>query len=57
MVGDRSTDILAGNLIGLNTALLGPSIGDDIYYLQDRKIQPIYHGTDLRDFVEFVIRQ
>jgi len=57
MVGDRSTDILAGNLIGLNTALLGPSIGDDIYDLEDRKIQPIYHGTDLRDFTEFIVRQ
>lgn len=52
MVGDRATDIFAGSSVGINTALLGPSVGDDVYLLGN--VRPIYYGSDLRDFTEFV---
>jgi len=52
MVGDRATDIIAGYNARLNTALLGPSVKSDLDILEKEGINPTYHGTDLRDFVE-----
>jgi D-glycero-D-manno-heptose 1,7-bisphosphate phosphatase len=54
MVGDRATDIIAGNNFELNTALLGPSVLNDMDTLKSLNIKPTYHGTDLRDFVQMI---
>lgn len=54
MVGDRATDIIAGYNFGLNTALLGPSVLNDLDILNSLNIKPTYHGTDLRDFVNMI---
>jgi len=55
MVGDRATDVIAGNAAGVNTALLGPSVAADVALLAERGLKPCYHGTDLRDFAEFLV--
>ncbi len=57
MIGDRSTDILAGHNYGLQTALLGPSIPEDKIdedLLIKNNIKPSYRGKDLRDFYDFI---
>lgn len=51
-VGDRATDIMAGNSFGLKTALLGPSVQKDIDLLQNLKIN--YHGNNLIDFEHMI---
>jgi D-glycero-D-manno-heptose 1,7-bisphosphate phosphatase len=55
MVGDRATDIIAGEAAGVKTALLGPSVAMDTALLSERGLKPCYHGTDLRDFAEFLV--
>lgn len=54
MVGDRATDIMAGNDFQLQTAWLGPAIDGDEDLLNKSNIKPIYRGKDLRDFVKFI---
>jgi D-glycero-D-manno-heptose 1,7-bisphosphate phosphatase len=55
MVGDRATDVIAGASLQLKTALLGPSVLADDAVLAARGLKPCYHGTDLRDFAEFLV--
>lgn len=52
MVGDRATDIIAGNICGLKTALLGPSVFSDIYMLASQNIIPYYCGSNLESFIQ-----
>lgn len=54
MIGDRATDIIAGYNFGIKTALLGPSVPEDIEILNNFNIKPTYHGTDLQDFVKSI---
>jgi histidinol phosphatase-like enzyme len=54
MIGDRATDIIAGHSFGLKTALLGPSVKNDVDILNKENIIPTYHGKDLRDFIKYI---
>lgn len=54
MVGDRATDIMAGDSLKLQTAWLGPDREynkNDQELLDKNKIIPSYKGNDLRDFL------
>ncbi len=57
MVGDRATDVIAGNSFKLQTAWLGTSIGDDQLLLESKQIKPNYRGNSLEDFVNFIQKQ
>jgi len=52
MVGDRTTDIIAGYNFGINTALVNCIIQDDILSLKEKNITPSFIGNDLRDLVK-----
>ena len=58
MVGDRATDVLAGAAFGLRTALLagaGAVNASDAALLSERQVRPSYQGSDLRDFVDYLL--
>ena len=55
-VGDRATDIIAGNNFGINTALIGETISGDIDILKQHNITPRYRGKTIKDFAEFLSR-
>jgi histidinol-phosphate phosphatase family protein len=63
MVGDRATDVLAGAALGLRTALLDGGGGAvdaavnaaDAALLSERQVRPSYQGSDLRDFVDYLL--
>ncbi len=54
MVGDRATDIMAGKSFGIKTALLGPSVENDLKFLEKNNIIPDYKSNILTDFVEYL---
>ena len=60
MVGDRAVDVLAGVAFGLRTAYLGDATlaihENEWATLAARGVRPSFCGTDLRDFVEFLLR-
>jgi D-glycero-D-manno-heptose 1,7-bisphosphate phosphatase len=59
MVGDRAVDVLAGQALGLQTALVpGDSLSDELAALAGGaggSIKPSFCGRDLRDFAEFLL--
>jgi D-glycero-D-manno-heptose 1,7-bisphosphate phosphatase len=55
MVGDRATDVLAGVAAGVQTALLGDTSGQERLSLATNAVQPVFCGSDLRDFCRFVL--
>ena len=63
MVGDRAVDVLAGWAYGLKTALLagqddkGEATSAERRALDTHSVQPSFHGRDLRDFAEFLLRK
>jgi D-glycero-D-manno-heptose 1,7-bisphosphate phosphatase len=54
MVGDRATDIIAGDYLGLRTAWVGVTIAADKQSLHALKIKPFYQGKSLQDFTLFL---
>jgi transaldolase len=52
MVGDRATDVIAGQALGFRTALLGSTWPDDEAVLRQRGFPPSFRGRDLQDFTE-----
>jgi transaldolase len=52
MVGDRATDVIAGQALGLRTALLGSTWPDDESVLRQAGFPPSFRGRDLQHFVE-----
>jgi transaldolase len=52
MVGDRATDVMAGQALGFETALLGATWPEDEAVLEQRGIPPSFRGRDLQHFVE-----
>lgn len=54
MVGDRASDILAGEALGLTTVLLESGYGTERL---EQVVTPDYKFDDLRDFVKFIILQ
>jgi transaldolase len=57
MVGDRATDVIAGQALGFSTALLGSAWPADETVLRDQGFPPSFRGRDLPDFVEFLASQ
>jgi len=61
MVGDRATDIMAGNSFKLKTAWLKYNVVDDssidVNMLNEINLIPNYIGDDLRDFIKFIKKQ
>jgi histidinol phosphatase-like enzyme len=57
MVGDRATDMMAGDSFKLQTAWLGSPVLDDERLLNEISLVPSYRGKDLRDFVSFIKTQ
>ncbi len=55
MVGDRATDVVAGAAFGLRTGLLGSADAADAALLAERQVRPSYRGSDLRDFVDYLL--
>ena len=56
MVGDRATDVLAGAAAGLQTALLGDTLGLERQALAAAgAVGPSFCGDDLQDFVRFIL--
>jgi D-glycero-D-manno-heptose 1,7-bisphosphate phosphatase len=53
MVGDRATDVLAGQALGFRTALVGAAWPDDEELLKTKGFQPSFRGRDLQEFVDF----
>jgi transaldolase len=56
MVGDRATDVLAGNAVGFKTAWLGftPFPGDE-ELLKKSGTSPLFRGRDLQHFVDHLL--
>ena len=54
MVGDRATDVMAGDSFKLQTAWLGSTVADDENLLNNISLLPTYRGKDLRDFISFM---
>ena len=57
MVGDRATDVMAGDSFKLQTAWLGSPVSDDEKLLNEINLMPTYRGQNLKDFVEFIKTQ
>ena len=57
MVGDRFTDVLAGQSLGFRTALLGTSLfpGDEAR-LAAEGVVPFFRGRDLQHFVAYLLK-
>ncbi|HEV8550367.1 MAG TPA: transaldolase, partial [Polyangiaceae bacterium] len=57
MVGDRVTDVLAGQSLGFRTALLGTSLfpGDEAR-LAAEGVVPFFRGRDLQHFVAYLLK-
>lgn len=53
MVGDRATDVLAGQALGFRTALLGSPWPSDEEMLKTKGFPPSFRGRDLQEFVDF----
>ncbi len=56
MVGDRATDVIAGETLGFATALLGAVWPEDEEMLKNRSLEPSFRGTDLQEFVNFRLK-
>jgi D-glycero-D-manno-heptose 1,7-bisphosphate phosphatase len=56
MVGDRATDVLAGQALGFSTALLGPVWPADEEMLKTQGLPPSFRGRDLQEFVAFRLK-
>jgi D-glycero-D-manno-heptose 1,7-bisphosphate phosphatase len=56
MVGDRATDVIAGESLGFATALLGDVWPDDEKMLKNRGLAPSFRGRDLQEFVNFRLK-
>lgn len=54
MVGDLHTDIMAGAIFGLNTALINSSDKNSMKILAQQNLTPTFIGKDLRDFVNIL---
>jgi histidinol-phosphate phosphatase family protein len=57
MVGDRASDVQAGATFGMKTAYLGDTTSDDFAALATAEVRPSFCGTDLRDFVDFLLEK
>jgi D-glycero-D-manno-heptose 1,7-bisphosphate phosphatase len=57
MVGDRAPDVLCGAAFGLETAYLGDVDSAEYATLAARAVRPSFHGRDLRDFAQFLLRR
>ncbi|HET6281920.1 MAG TPA: HAD-IIIA family hydrolase [Polyangia bacterium] len=55
MVGDRASDMQAGAAFGMKTAYLGDTASSDFASLTATEVRPSFCGTDLRDFVDFLL--
>ena len=49
MVGDRASDVIAGEAFGVQTALVGDVAREDRDLLAARELTPTFEGRDLRD--------
>jgi len=56
IVGDRATDVLAGQALGFSTALVGATWPEDEELFRTRGFPPSFRGRDLQHFVEFLLR-
>jgi D-glycero-D-manno-heptose 1,7-bisphosphate phosphatase len=56
MVGDRATDVLAGQALGFRTALLGSAWPNDEELLKNKGLPPSFRGRDLPEFVDFRLK-
>lgn len=56
MVGDRAPDVLAGAAFGMLTAYLGDPTDGDRAALHAAEVRPSFWGADLRDFVDFLLK-
>lgn len=56
MVGDRATDVIAGQSVGFATALLGTVWPEDEEMLKTRGLAPSFRGQDLQEFVNFRLK-
>jgi D-glycero-D-manno-heptose 1,7-bisphosphate phosphatase len=56
MVGDRATDVLAGQALGFRTALIGPAWPSDEEMLKTKGFPPSFRGRDLQEFVDFRLK-
>lgn len=56
MVGDRATDVIAGESLGFATALLGDVWPEDAEMLKTRGLAASFHGRDLQEFVNFRLK-
>lgn len=56
MVGDRATDVIAGQSLGFATALLGAAWPEDEEMLKTRGLAPSFRGRDLQEFVNFRLK-
>lgn len=54
MVGDRATDILAGQAAGIKTVLVCTGYGPDRL---ERKVKPDYIVADLKNFVDILLKR
>ena len=57
MVGDRASDVQAGAAFGMKTAYLDDRAGADFEALRAAEVRPSFCGTDLRDFVDFLLEK
>ncbi len=56
MIGDRATDVLAGQALGFRTALLGPVWPGDEEMLKNKGFPPSFRGRDLPEFADFRLK-
>jgi len=56
MVGDRATDVIAGETLGFATALLGAVWPEDEEMLKNRGLAPSFRGRDLQEFADFRLK-
>ncbi|HTQ05964.1 MAG TPA: HAD-IIIA family hydrolase [Polyangiaceae bacterium] len=56
MVGDRATDVIAGQSLGFATALLGSAWPGDEEMLNVQGLAPSFRGRDLQEFVDFRLK-
>jgi D-glycero-D-manno-heptose 1,7-bisphosphate phosphatase len=56
MVGDRATDVLAGQALGFRTALVGPPWPGDEEMLKSQGSPPSFRGRDLPEFADFRLK-
>jgi len=56
MVGDRATDVIAGESVGFATALVGAPWPADEEMLKTRGLAPSFRGRDLQEFADFRLK-